>query len=104
MSKYPLEWGWHHQPELEKTSSIPTSPKATLLGRKSREDGDVDIAATGDLRCEACPKGGSWGTTGSYNVEDRILCRACAVKQLGVGNEPSNEQYKALRPFELKGR
>src|SRR6185437_6516372 len=49
MTKYPLEWGWD-QPNNEKPSTgSEWRPKPTLLGS---HDGDVDIAAVGDLRCD----------------------------------------------------
>jgi|tagenome__1003787_1003787.scaffolds.fasta_scaffold19706655_2 hypothetical protein len=100
MSKYPLEWGWHHQPDDEETS-VTSSPRETLLGHQPKED-DVHDAAWGDRRCANHPK--KSGQTGAYEVEGRILCRDCAVKCLGIGDEPSNEQYKVLIPYELKPR
>jgi hypothetical protein len=82
MSKYPLEWGWHDQPEAT---------------RKPREDGDVDVAAWGDRLCARHPK--KSGQTGAYEVGREILCRNCAVKKLGFENLPSDEQTEAIRPY-----
>jgi hypothetical protein len=62
---------------------------------------DVEPAAAGDLRCQACASGGDYGTTGSYRIENRILCQKCAVKHLGLENEPSSTQPGALRPWIL---
>lgn len=39
---------------------------------------------------------------GAYEIGRRIYCRKCAVKKMGVEDEPSNEQNKALERFELK--
>lgn len=102
MSKYPLEWGWHDQPEATKTSAT-DSPRETLLGRKARE-GEQDVAqAWGDLKCQGyCASGGDSGTTGAYRVEGKILCWKCAVKRLGVENAPGREQSETLEPFILK--
>lgn len=99
MTKNILEWGWH--------TSIPTSspasdwkPAPTLLGGR-----DTEIAANGDLRCEGiCSRGGSWGTTGAYNVDDTILCRNCAVKTLKIENLPGGQQNLILRRYELQAK
>jgi hypothetical protein len=103
MSKeYPLEWGWHTSPEPNTSSPSDWKPRSTLLGRKPDEGGDVDIAATGDLQCEACPSGGSWGATAMYEIYGRKMCRSCAVKELGIGDLPGAEQIKYLEPFLIK--
>lgn len=101
MSRYPLEWGWE-QPQATEASATTDSPRETLLGRKPRQEDDVYDAAWGDRRCVNHPK--KSGQTGAYEVEGRILCRDCAVKSLGIGDEPRNEQYKTLIPYELKAR
>ena len=62
---------------------------------------DFEPVAAGDLKCQACPSGGDYGTTGAYRIENRILCQKCAVKQLGLGNEPSSTQPGLLRPWLL---
>jgi hypothetical protein len=97
MSKYPLEWGWHDQPETTKTSATSDSVRETLLGRKPREDGEVDIAAVGDRLCVNHPK--KSGQTGAYEIRGLIFCRDCAVKKLGFENLPSDEQTKAMIPW-----
>ena len=73
-----------------------------FFGRKPKQEGDVQEVAWGDRLCVNHPK--KSGQTGAYEVEGRILCRNCAVKCLGIGDEPSNEQYKTLEPYELKPR
>jgi hypothetical protein len=102
MTKYPLEWGWD-QPDISKSStSSEWNPPATLPGS---HDGDVTIAAVGDLRCEGvCSEGGTWGTTAAYSIGNKNLCRDWAVKKIGVEKESGAEQNKALRPFEIRGR
>lgn len=65
---------------------------------------DVDPVAAGDLACQKCASGGDYGTTGAYRIEDRILCQKCAVKQLGIGNEPSSTQPGLLRPWLIRPR
>jgi hypothetical protein len=99
MSKYPLEWGWHDQPDAAKTSAT-DPPRETLVGRRPREDGNLDIAAWGDRVCANHPSKG--GQTGAYVVKRRILCRDCAVKALGFENLPSNEQTDAIKPYCLR--
>jgi hypothetical protein len=102
MTKYPLEWGWD-QPETSKASVADApKPKSTLLGGR---DGDIDIAAAGDLKCEGppCKLGGSWGTTGMYRYKGKILCHQCAVKERGIEDLPGGEQIRILRPYLLGG-
>lgn len=57
----------------------------------------------GGLRCEGfsagCQSGGSYGTTATYNVFNRNLCMDCAVKMLGIQNEPSNVKVLKLSPY-----
>jgi len=65
---------------------------------------DFVPVAAGDLRCEACPRGGSYGTTGAYRVGGQTLCSQCAVKRLGYGDLPSSELPRALEPYILKAR
>ena len=74
----------------------------TGLGRKPKEEGDFDVAAKGDCLCANHPR--KSGQTGAYEVEGRILCRDCAVKQLGFEDMPSNEQTKAMTPWCLTPR
>lgn len=96
-----LEWGWH--------TSIPTSstasdwkPANTLL---SGANATVELAAAGDLKCQGvCGQGGSYGTTAAYNVENKSVCRSCAVKRLGIEGLPGNEQDRILKNFELRGQ
>jgi RHS repeat-associated protein len=70
--------------------------------------GNIQLAAAGDLRCQGfsggCQSGGSFGTTAMYGVSGRNLCAACAVKILGIENEPASEKVIILRPFLLPGR
>jgi hypothetical protein len=107
MTKYPLEWGWD-QPNNEKSStSTEWKPKPTLLGS---HDGDVDIAAVGDLRCDGIPGGGGCankgdrGSTAMYGFDAGKMCAKCAVRYIGAEDLPSSEQTEMLRPFLLPGR
>jgi hypothetical protein len=102
MTKYPLEWGWD-QPETSKSSSSSDwKPKPTLLGNRGD---DIDVAAAGDLKCEGgdCGQGGSWGTTGMYEVAGKILCENCAAKAKRAEDLPSDERVRILRPHLLGG-
>jgi hypothetical protein len=97
MTKNILEWGWHTSTPNSSAASD-WKPAPTLLG-----GGDnVDVAAAGDLKCQAiCAEGGTRGTTGAYNVDDTIMCRNCAVKTLKIENLPGGQQNMRLRPYEL---
>lgn len=78
------------------TATMPPVPNGTNVPK------EFEIAASGDLPCQACPKGGSYGTTGMYSVSGRVLCPSCAAKALGVGNAPASEQVKTMTPFLLR--
>jgi hypothetical protein len=79
----------------------------TLLGS---HDGDVDIAAVGDLRCDGIPGGGGCsnkgdrGSTAMYGFDAGKMCAKCAVRYIGAEDLPSSEQTEMLRPFLLPGR
>lgn len=65
---------------------------------------DFVPVAGGDLKCVSCKGGRPSGMTGAYSVEGDILCHNCAVKRLGVENEPSSDIPRILRPFSLRPR
>jgi RHS repeat-associated protein len=68
----------------------------------------IQLAAAGDLQCQGfssgCQNGGSSGTTAMYGISGRNLCPDCAVKMLGIEDEPAAEKVIILRPFLLPGR
>jgi hypothetical protein len=100
-TKYPLEWGWHTDPSPDSPkSSDPTPAKRTILGR----DGDTDVAAVGDLRCDGppCSMGGTYGTTAMFKYKGQNLCWDCAAKARGVEDEPRSEQWRILQPLLIK--
>ena len=61
------------------------------------DGGDVRVAA---LKCDGfpagCQSGGSYGSNVLFNVFGRNLCWDCAVKSLGLENEPAAEKLKEL--------
>jgi hypothetical protein len=65
------------------------------------DSGNIVPAASGDLKCVGgdCQSGGDQGTTGMYSVGRATLCRKCAIKRLGMENEPAEEIRKALERF-----
>ncbi|MGA8078704.1 MAG: hypothetical protein WB868_15135, partial [Xanthobacteraceae bacterium] len=69
---------------------------------------DIQLAASGGLRCDGfsagCQNGGSYGTTAMYNVFGRNLCMDCAVKVLGLENEPPSEKVLKLSPHLILGK
>jgi hypothetical protein len=62
---------------------------------------NIQIAA--GLRCDGfssgCQSGGTYGTTGRYNINGRVLCTDCAIKFFGLQDEPQSERDRVLRPF-----
>jgi hypothetical protein len=81
----------------------PRVPAGNPDGGEWTSDGsDVQVAAAGDLPCEGdCQSGGSYGTTGMFRMEGKILCRDCAVKRAGVQNEPASIQNETLQYYIL---
>jgi hypothetical protein len=61
-------------------------------------------AAYGDLKCEVCPSGGTYGTTGMYKVFGRTMCQDCAVKALGLDSESPAERLRVLMRHLLGGK
>jgi hypothetical protein len=61
-----------------------------------------------NLRCDGfyggCASGGTYGTNAMYHIGGRNLCRECAVKVLGIPNDPSGEQTRVLSPFQIQGK
>jgi Phage portal protein len=60
--------------------------------------GERKIAASGDPPCQGgyCESGGSYGSTAMYHVLGRNVCRDCAVKMLGLDNEPAAVKTEEL--------
>lgn len=108
MPRYPLEWGWHTDQPDPKTDDrrvfTPVTP--TFLGRVPETDTRTESqpivpVASGDLWCEKCPSGGSWGTTGMYSIDGQVMCRSCAVKTLKIENLSGGQQSPILEPHLL---
>jgi hypothetical protein len=68
-----------------------------------RQDGSVQVVAAGDIPCQGCQSGGSYGSTGMYLINGKVLCNDCAVKALGIQNENAAEKVRTLHPFLLPG-
>ena len=70
----------------------------------------LEPAAAGDLQCEGfsagCQSGGDWGTTAQYRVGEppRNLCTKCALRYLGLENEPYSKQRGTLQPWSITPR
>ncbi|WP_428671164.1 hypothetical protein [Reyranella sp.] len=92
--------------QLVGTKTIPAATEPSEFVKADPQD--VHFAAAGDLKCEGfsagCQNRGSWGTTATYGISGRKLCYDCAVKILGIGDEPAGEKSNILQPFLLKGR
>lgn len=73
-------------------SSAPTS-----------QDGAIQVAAAGDIPCQGCPSGGSYGSTGMYLIGGKVLCNDCAVKMLGITNLNPAERVPILDRYLLGG-
>ncbi|MDP2378498.1 hypothetical protein, partial [Reyranella sp.] len=73
---------------------------ARSIAQVTPDNGNIVPTAAGDLKCVggSCKSGGSWGSTGMYGINGRPLCRSCAVKELGIANEPAAEQTLILAP------
>ncbi len=82
-------------------------PSVPVGNQPLSRDKGPDLAAAGDLRCEGysagCRNGGSYGATATHSVGGRNICTQCAIKKLGIENEPGAEQIRVLRPYSLGG-
>jgi hypothetical protein len=91
-----------YNPDWEAESRVPSrSPGG---GQWTSGDSGIEIAARGDLPCQGCPSGGSYGTTGMYTIEGKILCFDCAVKATGTEGRPGAEKIETLKPYLLPGK
>jgi len=65
------------------------------------------LQLAGGFSCQGfpagCQTGGTYGTTGMYNVNGRRLCLDCAIKYFGLQGLPGGEQIKILEPHLIKG-
>lgn len=93
-------------------SSVSLPPQGLVapkvLPQSSPESDNIQLVAAGNLQCQGfsggCQNGGSFGTAAMYGVTGRHLCADCAVKILGIEDEPAGERVKILRPFLLPER
>ncbi len=79
----------------------------SLLHKDDEAEGEIDVAAAGDLKCEelpygGCEVGGGYDSTAMYRIFGRNLCRDCAVKSMGLGDESHSEQTRVLRNSLIK--
>lgn len=93
----------------------PRAPSGTSQGGQWIDD--LSIVSTtretertliAGLRCDGfssgCQLGGTFGTTGMFQIFGKNLCRACALKILGIESLPHDEQQKTLSGFDPKTR
>lgn len=64
---------------------------------------NIHVAASGGLRCDGfpggCQSGGSYGSSGMYYINGRVLCMDCAVKYFGLQDDPPSERIRFLGRF-----
>lgn len=87
-----------YNPDWDTESRVPPKNPG---GGEWTSGGEIEIAARGDLPCQGCSSGGSYGTTGMFSIEGKILCHECAVKAAGVESEPASVKAETLRPYIL---
>jgi hypothetical protein len=67
---------------------------------------NTQLAAAGGLRCDGfssgCQSGGSYGSSGMYNIEGRVLCMDCAIKFFNLQDDSPKERARTLEPFLIK--
>jgi hypothetical protein len=47
-----------------------------------------------------CESGGTFGTSGMFNISGKRLCWDCAVKWLGIEEWPRREQLDTLKKYD----
>lgn len=79
--------------------SVSHARGASLRKDDSNDEDEFDVAA-GGRACEGfsggCQSGGSYGSSALYSVLGRNLCMDCAVKTLGLENEPAATKVREL--------
>jgi len=67
---------------------------------------NIQLAATGGLRCDGfssgCQSGGSYGSSGMYNIDGHVLCMDCAIKFFSLQDDSPKERARTLGPFLIK--
>jgi hypothetical protein len=70
----------------------------------ANQGSDLIHVAAG-LRCDGfpsgCQSGGSYGSSGMYNINGRVLCIDCAIKFFGLQGEPKSEITRTLDRFQI---
>jgi hypothetical protein len=93
--------------DVDNSNDADSYPAAANESRVS-DPSNIQVAADRGLPCDGfsggCQSGGSYGTNAMYRIRGRNLCRNCAVKMLGIEDEPSNEQILTLDPFSIQGK
>lgn len=56
------------------------------------------------VRCRgfACQNGGWYEHSGMYYIDDKVLCPNCAIKYLGIQEEPTEQRLKTLKYFDRR--
>ena len=76
----------------------PRAPTGMPEGGQRVEDRvRVAVGPRCDGFSSGCQLGGSFGTSGMYEISGKKLCRGCAVKFLGIQGLPYQEQRETLR-------
>jgi len=106
--------GFDKSPALLGTRALLPADSLTFSNSFDRErlthgPDDIQLAAGGDLKCQGfsagCPNGGSRGTTGWFSVDGRRVCESCAVRMLGLQDEPPSDpdRIRTLRWYMIRG-
>ncbi|MDR3569804.1 MAG: hypothetical protein P4L43_17410 [Syntrophobacteraceae bacterium] len=85
--------------------NLPAVPPvwARFANARMPRDGAIQLAAAGDIPCQGCPNGGSYGSTGMYLIGGKVLCYDCAVKMLGIANMDSAQRAPIMERYLLGG-
>jgi hypothetical protein len=66
----------------------------------------VQFASSNYFRCDGfssgCQNGGTFGTSGRYNIDGRMLCMDCAIKFFCLQDDTQRERERTLAPFIMK--
>lgn len=87
----------------------PRAPRGTPIGGQWIDD-RTHVAATKPKRpwlmCDGfsagCQNGGSFGSSGMFNIKGKRLCWDCAIKYLGIQDMTTDEQMKTIHDFDPK--
>jgi hypothetical protein len=89
----------HNADGANESSRVTGNPESGEWASKADDD-EFDVAASGRVPCDGfsagCQSGGNYGSSAMYRIDRQNLCTDCAVKFMGLEDEPRATQMQEL--------